>query len=115
MELRERHVGDVVVVDLKGQLTLADGSQELKDKINSLLHQGLRQVALNLADVPYIDSGGLGQLLASLSTVKRHDGTLTLFNLGERSKDLLSTTKLLMVFDAYDSEQDALQGSGEMA
>ncbi len=109
MELQERHVGDVVVLDLRGQLTLADGSERLKDKINSVLHQGARQVLINLGDVSYIDSGGLGQLVSSFTSVKRQDGNLKLFNLGKRSKDLLAMTKLLMVFDTYESEQEGVQ------
>ena len=109
MELQERHVGDVVVLDLSGQLTLPDGSQRLKDKINGLLHQGAHQVVINLADVSYIDSGGLGQLVSSFTSIKHRDGNLKLSNLGKRSKDLLALTKLLTVFDTYESEQEAVQ------
>ncbi len=110
MELKERHIGDVVVLDLRGRLTLgAEGSVRLKDKINSLLHQGARQMLINLGDVSYVDSGGLGQLVSSLNSVKRRDGDLKLFNLGKRSTDLLAMTKLLIVFDTYESEQEAVQ------
>ena len=109
MELQERHVGAVVVLDLSGELTLADGSERLKDKINSLLLQEARQVLINLGDVSYIDSGGLGQLVSSFSSVKRQGGNLKLFNLGKQAQDLLAITKLLMVFDTYDSEEEAVQ------
>ena len=113
MELEERHVGDVVVLDLSGQLTLtADGSERLKDKINSLLQQGLRDIVVNLGEVTYIDSGGLGQLVASFTRVTRQDGSLKLLNLGKQSKSLLSMTKLLMVFDTYDNEEAAVQSFG---
>ncbi len=107
MELQERRVGNVVALDISGQLTLEDGSMRLKDKINSLLHDGVRNILLNLGDVSYIDSGGLGQLVSSFTSVKRENGNLKLFNVGKRSKDLLAMTKLLMVFDTYDTEQEA--------
>ena len=109
MEVQERHVGDVVVLDLRGQLTLPEGSERLKDKINSLLHQEARQVVINLGDVSYIDSGGLGQLVSSFTSVTRQGGSLKLFNVGKRSRDLLAMTKLLTVFDTYDSEEEAVQ------
>lgn len=109
MELLERRVGDVVVLDIGGRLTLGDDSMRLKDKVNSLLHDGMRNILLDLGDVSYIDSGGLGQLVASFTTVKREQGSLKLFNLGKGSKDLLATTKLLMVFDTYDTEQAAVE------
>ncbi len=108
MELQERHVGDVVVLDLSGQLTLADGSGRLKDKINSALHQGSRNILLNLGGVSYIDSGGLGQLVSSFTTVKRENGSLKLSNLGKRSNDLLAMTKLVMVFDTFGTEQEGV-------
>ncbi len=108
MELQERHVGDVVVLDISGQLTLGDDSVRLKDKINSALHQGSRDILLNLGGVSYIDSGGLGQLVSSFTTVKRENGSLKLFNLGKQSKDLLTMTKLVMVFDTFDTEREGV-------
>ena len=108
MEVEERHVGDVVVLDLNGQLTLGDNSLQLKDKINSTLHDGTRHILLNLGNVSYIDSGGLGQLISSFKGVKSENGQLKLFNLGKKSKELLAMTKLLMVFDTYDTEHEAL-------
>ena len=108
MELEERRVGDVVVLDLNGRLTLGDDSTRLKDKINSVLHDGSQHILLNLADVSYIDSGGLGQLVSSFTGVKRANGHLKLFGLGKQSKDLLAMTKLVMVFDTYNTERDAL-------
>ncbi len=109
MTLQERRIGDAVVIDLEGRLTLEGSSERLKDKINSLLHQGIRQLFLNLEDISYIDSGGLGQLVASSTAVTRQGGSLKLFNLGRQSRGLLAMTKLLMVFETYESEEDALQ------
>ena len=109
MELHERQIGNVVVFDISGQLTLADGSVRLKDKINSVLHEGSRNILLNLADVSYIDSGGLGQLVSSFTDVARENGSLKLLNVGKRSQDLLAMTKLLTVFDTYDAEHEAVE------
>ncbi len=109
MTLQERRIGDAVVLDLGGRLTLDDGSERLKDKINSLLLQGTRELFINLGDIVYIDSGGLGQLVVSSTAVSHQGGSLKLFNLGRQSRDLLAMTKLLMVFDTYESEEDALQ------
>ncbi len=108
MDMRERRVGAVTVLDLGGRLTLGEESVRLKDKINSMLHQGIKNILINLGDVTYIDSTGLGELVSSFTSVRRHEGRLKLFNLGKRSKDLLVMTKLIMVFDTYDTEADAL-------
>ena len=108
MKVQERRVGDVVVIELSGQLTVGDGLIRLKDKINSVLLEGFRNIVLDLGDVRYIDSGGLGELVASLTSVTRENGSLKLVNVGRRSKDLLATTKLLTVFDTYDTEGEAI-------
>ena len=108
MDLTERRVGKVVVLDLAGRLTLGDDSTRLKNKINSVLHDGTRHILLNMGDVSYLDSGGLGQLVSSFTGVTRQHGHLKLFNLGKHSKDLLAMTKLLMVFDTYDTEPQAV-------
>jgi anti-sigma B factor antagonist len=81
----------------------------LKDKVNSLLNQGRKKIVLNLAEVPYIDSAGLGEVVRTFTTVSRQGGSLKLLNLTKRITDLLAITKLLTVFDTYDSEQDAVQ------
>jgi len=109
MELGERRVGDVVVLDLSGRLTMTDGAIRLKDKINSALHEGEQKILVNLGDVTYIDSSGLGELVSSFTGVKRHGGRLKLFNVGGRSKDLLVMTKLIMVVDTYDTEAEAIK------
>lgn len=109
MTLQERHIGDAVVLDLDGQLTFEGSSERLKDKINCLLHQGTRQLFINLGDISYMDSGGLGQLVASYQAVSHEGGSLKLFNLGKRYRHLLAITKLLTVFDTFETEEDALQ------
>jgi len=109
MEIDERTSGDVKILDLKGRITLGEGDELLKDKINSLLHQGCRKLLLNLEGVPYVDSAGLGEIVRTYTTVSRQGGSLKLLNLTKRIKDLLSITKLLTVFESYDSESEAVR------
>ena len=109
MQIEERAVGDVVVLDLKGKITLGEGDELLKDKVNSLVNQGHKKIILNLADVPYIDSAGLGEVVRTYTTVSRQGGSLKLLNLTKRITDLLSITKLLTVFETFDSENEAVQ------
>ena len=108
MQIEERQVGDVMVLDLAGKLTIGEGDELLKDKINSVIHQGHRKLVLNLPEGPYVDSAGLGQMVSTLHTVNRQGGKLKLLNLTKRIEDLLSITKLLTVFDAFENEQEAL-------
>jgi anti-sigma B factor antagonist len=109
MQIEERVVGNVTILDLKGKITLGEGDEALKDKINSLVLQDRRQILLNLGAVPYIDSAGLGEIVRTYTTVSRQGGSLKLVNLTKRITDLLSITKLLTVFETFDTEADALQ------
>jgi anti-sigma B factor antagonist len=109
MEIVERTVSDVTVLDLKGKMTLGEGDELLKDKINSLLAAGKKKLLLNLEAVPYIDSAGLGEVVRTYTTVSRQGGSLKLLNLTKRIEDLLSITKLLTVFDTFDSEAEAIK------
>jgi anti-sigma B factor antagonist len=109
MEIAERTVNDVTILDLKGKMTLGEGDELLKEKINSLLAAGKKKLLLNLEGVPYIDSAGLGEVVRTYTTVSRQGGTLKLLNLTKRIEDLLSITKLLTVFETHDSEAEAVQ------
>jgi anti-sigma B factor antagonist len=109
MVIEERVIGDVTILDLKGKMTLGEGDELLKDKINSLIHQGQKKLLLNLEGVPYIDSAGLGEIVRTYTTVSRQGGNLKLVNLTKRITDLLSITKLLTVFETFDSEAEALK------
>jgi len=109
MQIDQRSVGDVIVLDLKGKITLGEGDEALKDKINSLVHQNRKKILLNLEDVPYIDSAGLGEIVRTYTTVSRQGGQLKLVNLTKRITDLLSITKLLTVFETFDTEPEALK------
>ena len=106
--IAERPLGRVTVLDLVGRLTIDRGAQHLKDKINSLIAQDRTLIVLNLKDVPYIDSGGLGQLVASFGSVMRAKGALKLMNVSSRNHDLLSITRLVTVFESFDSEAEAV-------
>src|SRR6188472_3386826 len=108
MEITERTVGAITILDLRGKLTIAEGAQLLKDKNESLVFQGRNQVIVNLAAVPYIDSGGLGQLVACYTTLAKAGGRLTLLNVNTKNHDLLSITKLVSVFETFDSEAEAI-------
>src|SRR4249920_786963 len=109
MQIEERAVGDVVVLDLKGSVTLGEGDELLKDKVNSLVNQGRKKLVLNLAGVPYVDSAGLGEIVRTYTTVSRQGGSLKLLNLTKRITDLLSITKLLTVFETFDTEEEAIR------
>jgi anti-sigma B factor antagonist len=115
MQIEQRSVGDVVVLDLKGRVTLGEGDELLKDKVNSLLNQGQKKIVLNLADVPYIDSAGLGEIVRTYTTVSRQGGSLKLLNLTKRITDLLSITKLLTVFEVFEAENEAIRSFSQSA
>ena len=108
MEIEERTAGDVTILDLKGKITLGEGDELLKDKINALILADRHRVVLNLEAVPYMDSAGLGELVRTYTTVSRQGGQLKLLKLTKRIRDLLSITKLLAVFETFDSEQEAI-------
>ena len=108
MDITERVVDTITILDLSGRLTIGEGAQLLKDKCESLVFQGRSSVIVNLAAVPYIDSGGLGQLVACYTTVAKAGGRLKLLNVGTRNHDLLSITKLVSVFETFDTESEAI-------
>ena len=109
MQIAERSVGNVAILDLSGPITLAKGDDRLlKDKINSLVHQGQTNILVNLGGVTTMDSAGLGELVGAYSTVKKAGGSMKLVNLTKRLHDLLSITKLVTIFDTFETEQEAL-------
>jgi anti-sigma B factor antagonist len=109
MQIAERSAGNVKVLDLSGQITFTQGDLQLKDKINSLVHQGHKNILVNLANVTYVDSAGLGELVGAYTTVTKAGGSMKLLNLTKKLHDLLAITKLLTIFDTYDSEEEALK------
>jgi anti-sigma B factor antagonist len=109
MTIDQRAVGAVTVLDLSGRLVFGEGSGLLKDKVQSLIFQGQKQILVNLAGVSYMDSAGLGELIASRTTVARQEGTIKIANLTKRVSDLLAIAKVSTVFDVYETEADALK------
>jgi len=112
MQIHQRTVGDVTIVDLGGKMTLGEGDELLRDKVNSLIQQGQKKIVLNLAEVPYIDSAGLGEIVRTYTTVSRQGGSLKLLSLTKRIQDLLAITKLLTVFETFDTEGEAVKSFG---
>ena len=105
MQIEERQVGEVMILDLKGKVTLNEGDEVLKDKINSLLQQDKNKILLNLAEVPYIDSAGLGEIVRCYTIVTRHNGKFKLLNIPKRIRDLLSTARLDQVIGDDNDER----------
>ena len=99
----------VTIVDVSGRITLGDGSALLRKMIRGLLAEGRMHIVLNLGDVDYIDSSGIGELVSGFATVKNHGGELKLLNLNRRVRDLLQLTKLYTVFDVHTEEVAALR------
>jgi anti-sigma B factor antagonist len=109
MQIAERESGAVTVLDLSGRITMGEDGNLLKDKLQSLLHQGKKNILFNLDQVSYVDSAGLGAIVSAYTTVTREGGTLKLANVTKKLQDLLSITKLLTVFETFDSEGEALR------
>ncbi|HKY29374.1 MAG TPA: STAS domain-containing protein [Pyrinomonadaceae bacterium] len=109
LDVKERPAGDVTILDLSGEVRIGEGSISLRDSIRKLADGGKNKVLLNLAGVKYMDSSGVGELIANYTTLKRQGGQLKLLNLTDRIQNLLVITKLLTVFDSYDNEAEALK------
>jgi anti-sigma B factor antagonist len=107
--LTTRQVGNVSVVDVAGRITLGEGSSNLRDTIRGLLTQGNKSVLLNLGEVSYIDSSGIGELVSGFTSVTNAGGQLKLLNLTKRVTDLLQITKLYTVFEIFDDEAKAVR------
>jgi anti-sigma B factor antagonist len=109
MEIRQRHVGSVICLDLQGRLISVDEDSVLKDKVNSLLFQGHRTILLNLEGVSHVDTTGLSALIAIRHAAERSGCSVKLLNLPGRVHSLLVVTRLITTFDVFDSEADALK------
>lgn len=108
LNISERQAGDITILDMNGKVTIGEGSVALRSAIRRLLGEGKNKILLNLGSVGYIDSSGIGELVSSFTAVNKEGGTLKLLNLTQKIQDLLAITKLLTVFDTFDSEADAL-------
>jgi anti-sigma B factor antagonist len=106
--INSRVSGDVTIVDVAGKITLGDGSAMLRDKVKELSAAGTKKILLNLGEVNYIDSSGIGELVSAFTTISNTGGSLKLLNLTKRVKDLLQITKLYTVFEVFDDEAQAI-------
>src|SRR4030095_16415032 len=109
LDVKERQAGDITILDLSGEVRIGEGSIALRDAIRKLSDAGKKKLLLNLAGVNYVDSSGIGELIANYTTVSRQGGQLKLLNLTDRIQNLLVITKLLTVFDVYENESEALK------
>ena len=109
VKLTTRQVGDVTVIDAVGRITLGEGSSTFRDTLRDLVSKGHKKLLLNLAEVSYIDSSGIGELVSGFTTVTNQGGRLKLVGLTKRVKDLLQITKLYTVFEVYDDEAEAVR------
>ena len=108
MKIETRKVGDVTVLDCSGKITLGEGTMAVRNTVREILKNGGKKIILNLGDVNYIDSSGIGELVSGFTTVANQGGTLKLLGLTHRIKDLLQITKLYTIFDVYEDEAHAV-------
>jgi anti-sigma B factor antagonist len=108
MKIDIRTIGDVRILDCSGKITLGEGTMSTRNAVRDILQSGAKKVILNLADVNYIDSSGVGELVSTYTTTVNAGGQLKLLSLTKKIQELLTITKLLTVFDTYNNEKDAL-------
>jgi anti-sigma B factor antagonist len=108
MKVSTRQVDGITILDLSGRITLGEGSVTLRDAVRDVLAKGTNHILLNLGDVNYIDSSGIGELVSAYTTVRNQGGELKLLNLTKKVHDLLQITKLYTVFDVKDDEASAI-------
>jgi anti-sigma B factor antagonist len=113
MKASNRQVDGITIVDMSGRITLGEGSVVLRDSIRDLIGKGQKKILLNLGDVTYIDSSGIGELVSAFTAVRREGGELKLLKLTKKVHDLLQITKLYTVFDIKDDEATAIQAFGK--
>jgi anti-sigma B factor antagonist len=113
MKSSNRQVDGITIVDMSGRITLGEGSVVLRDSIRDLIGKGQKQILLNLGDVTYIDSSGIGELVSAFTAVRREGGELKLLKLTKKVHDLLQITKLYTVFDIKDDEATAIKAFGK--
>src|SRR5881409_3364744 len=108
LSLKERQSGEVTILDLSGKITIGEGSVQLREAVRKLLDEGKKKILLNLGDVSYVDSSGIGELVSSYTTTGHNGGQLKLLNQTKKIHDLLTITKLLTVFETFDKEEAAV-------
>lgn len=113
MKISTRKVGDVTIIDVPGKITLGEGDIQLRKKIHELFEQGEKKILINLGNVSYIDSAGIGELVAAYTAAKNRGVTLKLCNLTRKISDLLTIAQLITVFETYKTEEEALESFKE--
>ena len=108
MQMTERQVGTVTILDLVGDLSVDQDAQDLKAKVNSLIQQGRVDVIVNLADVPYMASIGLGRLVASYGSLRKANGSMKLLHVNSKTHHLMLVTRLVLVLETFESEEEAV-------
>ncbi len=109
MNIGQRRVGDITIIDLQGNIMFEDGDVELRGAVASVLESGGKKIVLNMGEVPYLDSAGLSELVRSFVAVNKRGGRVVLFDLTRKVHDLLSIAKLLTIFETFESEAEALR------
>jgi anti-sigma B factor antagonist len=115
LNIAERRVGEITIIDLDGKVTIGETNRQLHDSLRRLVTEGTTRIILNLEKVKFIDSSGLGEIVAGYSTLKAHGGSLVLVNMPDRVVDLMTITKLYTVFDVFQSESEALSALQDAA
>jgi anti-sigma B factor antagonist len=109
MKIEKRKIGNVTIFDLKGKILFGDGIDELRQSVNAVIKENEKQLILNFAEVPYLDSTGLGEVVRSYTTLKKEGGTVKIANLSNKVKDLMMVTKLITVFETFEDENEAVK------
>jgi anti-sigma B factor antagonist len=112
MKIETRTIGEITILDFSGQITLGENTKEVRDTVRGILDQGCNKIILNLGGVNYIDSSGVGELVGTFASVTNKGGQLRLVHLTKRIKEMLTITKLLTVFQAFEDEQEAIASFG---
>ena len=112
MTVTARTVDGITILDVQGTVTVGEQAERLRDKVRSVVHEGSRRILVNMAGISYVDSAGLGELIAAYTTAKRQGGTLKLLNTTKRLTDLLVITKLATVFETFEDEAEAIASFG---
>ena len=108
MTIETRTANGVTILDIHGKITIGEGSAEVRNAVRELLQAGKKNILLNMGDVSYVDSSGIGELVSSFTTVTNQGGQLKLLSLTKKLRELLAITKLLTVFDSFDDEAGAI-------
>ena len=113
MKIGERQAGDISILDIDGRIMFGDGEEDFCEAVTRVIESGRVKLVLNMAEVPYIDSAGISQLVRTFVTVGKRGGRMKLLNLSKRVREVLNVTRLLSVWDAYDSEEQATASFAE--